>query len=182
MSIPNIISIARLLATPITLYLILQSAFKPAFILFVAAGVSDAVDGYIAKRWNQTTRLGAFLDPLADKVLLVGVYVALGVVGQLPTWIVILVVFRDVLIVGGVLLLLLVLGTSARVRPHFVSKANTALQLALAATVLADLAVSIDFGAITTVLIYVVSLTTLLSGAVYLVDWVSHVSSEERRR
>lgn len=181
MSIPNIISIARLLATPITLYLILQSAFKPAFLLFVAAGVSDAVDGYIAKRWNQTTRLGAFLDPLADKVLLVGVYVALGVVGQLPTWLVILVVFRDVLIVGGVLLLL-VLDTSSRVRPHFVSKANTALQLALAATVLADLAVSIDFSAISTVLIYVVSLTTLLSGAVYLVGWVRHVSSEEARR
>ena len=93
---------ARLLAVPMVVYLILQDAYDWAFWVFFAAGVSDAVDGYIAKRMNQETELGAYLDPLADKVLLVGVYITLGVQGLADTLIVVLVVFRDLMIVGGV--------------------------------------------------------------------------------
>ena len=66
------------MTVPVAVYLLIQSAYLAAFILFLLAGVSDALDGYLAKRNNQTTELGAILDPLADKALLVGVYVTLG--------------------------------------------------------------------------------------------------------
>lgn len=179
MNLPNAISLARLLAMPVTLYLILQAAYTAAFWLFVAAGLSDAVDGYIAKRWNQMSQLGSFLDPIADKFLLVGVYITLGQAGHLPSWLVILVVSRDVLIVGGVLLLL-VLGGTTRMRPHVASKINTACQIALAAAVLARLGVGLDIGLAGEALEYLVAVTTLLSGAVYVVAWVDHLAREEK--
>ena len=94
MNLPNLITFGRLLTVPITVYLLMQSAFLSAFILFLVAGASDALDGYLAKRNNQTTELGTILDPLADKALLVGVYVTLGLQGSLPSWLVVLVVFR----------------------------------------------------------------------------------------
>src|ERR1051326_9618384 len=75
-----------------------------AFLLFLAAGVSDAIDGYLAKRFAMTSDLGAYLDPLADKALIVSIYVTLGVSGEIPVWLVILVVSRDIMIVGAVLL------------------------------------------------------------------------------
>lgn len=180
MNLPNAISLARLLAVPVTLYLILQSAYGAAFWLFVAAGLSDAVDGYIAKRFNQMSQLGSFLDPIADKFLLVGVYITLGHAGHLPSWLVILVVSRDVLIVGAVLLLL-VLGGETRMRPHVASKFNTACQIALAAAVLAQLGIGLDLGGAGGWLVYLVGATTLLSGAVYVVSWVGHLASAEKQ-
>src|SRR5690606_11391126 len=101
-NVPNIISLCWLLCVPVTVFLILNGMMLPAFWLFVAAGVSDAVDGYLAKRLGQTSTLGSYLDPIADKALLVCVYLTLGQAGHLPTWLVIMVVSRDLLIVGGV--------------------------------------------------------------------------------
>src|ERR1041385_9515241 len=108
-----------------------------AFWLFVAAGVSDAVDGYLAKHFDSKTELGAYLDPLADKALLVGIYLTLGWVGLIPLWLVILVAFRDLTIVGGALLEHTIT-QSFKSRPMMISKINTALQIALAAIVLAQ--------------------------------------------
>ena len=104
MSPPNVISLGRLLSVPLTVWVILQGYFVVAFGIFVAAGVSDAVDGFLAKRFGMETELGRYLDPLADKALLVAVFITLGQMGYLPVWLVILVVSRDVLIIGGVLL------------------------------------------------------------------------------
>ncbi len=170
MSIPNFITLGRLLSVPLAIWLVLDGAMGVAFWIFVAAGVSDAVDGYIAKHFDQRSRLGSMLDPLADKVLLISMYVTLGLGGQLPSWLVILVVFRDVLIIGGFLLAMTVAQTMP-IRPLVVSKLNTALQIALIAVVLGRLGLGVrDWGA-TTVLIYAVALTTVLSGAGYLVRW-----------
>ena len=105
MYLANIITLGRLLSVPVVVWLIIDGSMLPAFALFVAAGISDAVDGFLARRFNQRSELGGYLDPLADKALLVGVYVTLGHVGHLPAWLVILVVFRDVLIIGGAILL-----------------------------------------------------------------------------
>ena len=105
--------------------------------MFVIAGISDALDGYLAKQNNQTTQLGAILDPMADKTLLVGVYITLGLHGSLPNWVVVLVVFRDLLIIGGILILFLV-RLDVKMQPLLISKINTASQLALAAIVLAS--------------------------------------------
>jgi cardiolipin synthase len=170
MSLPNLITLARLLAVPLVVWLILDGAMGAAFAVFVLAGISDGIDGWIAKRWEQRTELGALLDPIADKTLLVALYVTLGIAGHLPNSLVILVVFRDLLIVGGFLLLQM-MGQSVRSRPLLVSKLNTGLQILLVATLLAQLGLglAIDWGV--KLLIYAVAATTVLSGAAYLVRW-----------
>jgi cardiolipin synthase len=169
-SLPNLITLARLLSVPLAIWLILNGRLAAAFWLFVAAGISDAVDGFIAKRFDQRSELGALLDPLADKALLVSMYVTLGVAGDLPSWLVILVVFRDVLIVGGFLFALL-LGQPVRSRPLAISKLNTGLQIALVAAVLAHLGLGILGEDVITALVLTVGATTILSGAGYLVRW-----------
>ncbi|MEI6559670.1 MAG: CDP-alcohol phosphatidyltransferase family protein [Rhodospirillaceae bacterium] len=133
--IPNIITIGRLIMVPLTVYCILSGALETAFWLFVAAGVSDAVDGAIARLFDARTVLGGFLDPLADKALLVSVYLTLCNVGLMPLWLVILVVFRDLLIIGWVLLSYTVRQPEA-MKPLLISKVNTLTQLMLAALVL----------------------------------------------
>ena len=103
MSIPNIITLGRILLVPFIVWAIASSQMEIAFAIFVVAGVSDAVDGFLAKRFNMASELGALLDPLADKALLVSIYVALGIWGAVPRWIVILVVSRDIMIVSAVI-------------------------------------------------------------------------------
>ena len=171
MNLPNLISLARLLAVPFAVYLILEGAFVAAFWLFVAAGITDAIDGFLAKRFDMTSTLGGFLDPLADKALLVSVYVSLGHGGHLPTWLVILVVFRDVLIIGGVILIFLVNGGIAA-HPLVISKINTVAQIALVAVVLAGLGLVPAVMTAVPPLVWLVAATTLASGGAYLIEWV----------
>jgi cardiolipin synthase len=170
-TLPNLITLARLFAVPLAVWLILQREMELAFWLFVAAGVSDAIDGFIAKRFDARSQVGAVLDPVADKALLVSVYVTLGATGFLPSWLVILVVFRDVLIVGGVLTLY-VLGQEPAIRPLFVSKANTAMQLLLAAAVLLNAAYGVPASGVVAVLLWITAGTTFASGAAYVARWV----------
>ena len=170
MNLPNIISLGRLLSVPVVIYLILNDFMTAAFWLFIAAGISDGVDGYLAKALGQSSALGAYLDPIADKVLLVGVYLTLGQAGHLPTWLVIVVVFRDLIIVGGIILLH-ISNSGIRMRPLLISKVNTAAQIALIALVLVELGLKIDLGGFLVVLIYVVGATTIASGASYIINW-----------
>jgi len=174
----NLITLARLLSVPVSIWLILAGQYGAAFWMFVIAGISDAVDGFIAKRFNMRTRIGALLDPVADKTLLVSTYVTLGVAAQLPTWLVILVVSRDLMIVGGFLLVQL-LSAETRWEPLMVSKANTALQIILVALTLARLAFAFDDHGLGVVLIYAVAATTVLSGAAYLVRWARSLAGAE---
>ena len=170
MGLPNLITLARLLAVPLVIWLILAGRMTPAFWIFVMAGISDAADGFFAKRFNCETEFGRYLDPVADKALLVSVYVALGHAGLLPIWLVILVVFRDALIVGGIICLRLVNGP-VRLQPLFISKLNTTMQIILAAFMLAILGLEVpDFGMIG-ILTYVVAATTLASGIAYVMRW-----------
>jgi cardiolipin synthase len=169
LNLPNLITLARLLAVPLAIWLILAERYGAAFWVFVGAGLSDALDGYIAKRFDRRTRLGAMLDPAADKALLTGVYVTLGIVGQLPGWLVFLVVLRDALIVLG---FLLIHATAAprRFDPLYISKVNTLVQLGLVAFVLAR-GVGIDAASVKSLLITAAATTTVLSGLSYLVRW-----------
>ena len=178
MSIPNLISLARLMAVPVMIYLILNGYYFGAFWLFVAAGVSDAVDGYIAKQLGQATILGSYLDPLADKALLVGVYITLGHENLLPSWLVILVVFRDLVIIGGVVLLH-ISTNSVKMKPLIVSKINTAAQILLVAIVLANLAFpQLAWSEFVLVLVYIVTVTTLASGGAYIVRWGRNIEQD----
>ncbi|MCH9020890.1 MAG: CDP-alcohol phosphatidyltransferase family protein [Proteobacteria bacterium] len=178
MNLPNMISLARLFAAPVTVWLMLTGEMTVAFWLFLAASVSDAVDGFIAKRFDRETMLGGYLDPLADKALLVSVYITLGVLDHLALWLVILVVFRDILIIGGVLLLWL-LARSFTIQPLMISKVNTVAQIVLATVVLGDLGLDLVTDGLVQVLIYAVAATTLASGATYLVEWTRRASRVE---
>ena len=175
-SVPNLITVARLLAVPLMVWLILTEELGWAFWLFVAAGISDGVDGYIAKRFKVESVVGSYLDPIADKVMLVCVYVTLGIQDHIDLWLVILIVFRDALIVGGALLSQL-LERPVRMKPLFISKVNTVAQIVLAAVVLAEL--GLQFGALPLEMVIeiVVAATTVASGAVYLVQWISGTGS-----
>lgn len=174
LSIPNLITLARILLVPVVVWAIASNQMLFAFLLFAAAGVSDAVDGFLAKRFGMASELGAYLDPLADKVLIVSIYVSLGIVDALPRWLVILVVSRDLLIVGGVLFSWL-LNKPVSVKPHMVSKINTAVQLLLVGLTLAALGFGLDAGWALTLTMAAVAVLTLASVAVYLREWVLHM-------
>jgi cardiolipin synthase len=165
LTLPNVITVARLCAVPAAIYLVLHGMFPEAFWLFLGAGASDAVDGWLARR-RGPTYVGAVLDPLADKALLMAMYVVLAVVHVLPDWLAILVVFRDVLIVGGVLVLN-VLGQPPEIRPLMVSKVNTVLQIVLVAVALLMAGFGRHADVTLQVLIWVVAATTAVSGAAY---------------
>ncbi|WP_232479332.1 CDP-alcohol phosphatidyltransferase family protein [Roseomonas rosulenta] len=165
-TVPNIITLARICAVPATVWLMLRHRLDLAFLVFVGAGISDAVDGWLARVWNQRSALGALLDPIADKALLVSVYVTLAAIGVLPDWLAILVVFRDLLIVGGVVFLWM-LGVRARIRPLMVSKANTFAQIALAALALLLSGFELSAPLLLDGMILAVAATTLASGAAY---------------
>jgi cardiolipin synthase (CMP-forming) len=180
LSIPNLVTLARILLVPVVVWAITAGEMRVAFFLFVAAGVSDAVDGFLAKRFGMTTELGAYLDPLADKAMLVSMYVALGIAQAIPRWLVILVVSRDIMIVSAVILSWLV-NKPVPLKPLLVSKLNTIAQILLASVVLA--ALGFEFSAETAVvsLTALVTILTLLSMAFYVAEWTRHMNAVERR-
>jgi cardiolipin synthase len=177
LSIPNLITLGRILLVPVVVWAIISpGTMWIAFVLFVVAGVSDAVDGFLAKRFDMTTELGAYLDPLADKALIVSIYITLGINGAIPRWLVILVVSRDILIVGGIMLSWLI-GNPLKIKPLVVSKLNTVAQILFACVVLGTLGFGIQAATLTLVLMGLVAALTLLSVAAYVAEWVRHMSS-----
>jgi cardiolipin synthase (CMP-forming) len=184
LSIPNLITLARILMVPVVVWAITagtDAAMQFAFLLFLAAGISDAVDGFLAKRFGMASELGAYLDPLADKVLIVSIYVSLGFVGALPLWLVILVVSRDIMIVGAIILSWLI-DRPVVVKPLLISKINTAAQLLLAGLVLAALAFNWNLQPALVFLMVLVAVLTLLSVAFYVAEWIRHMNSTEAGR
>lgn len=175
MTIANMITILRFLLVPAVIYALLTGRTDWAFAGFVIAGVSDGVDGFVARHFNQRSALGAYLDPMADKVLLVSVFVMLGYMGELPLWLVVAAVSRDALIICAVVLST-VMANPVAMKPLLVSKANTAVQIVLAAFVLAELAFHTQYGSVRLGLIFLSGLLTVASAAAYLVDWLRHMN------
>ena len=171
MNVPNAITLFRICSVPVIIWLIFISQMEWAFWIIVLAALSDALDGIIAKRFNQVTVLGAFLDPIADKALLVGVYVAFGLGDYLPVWLVIMVVFRDILIISGISVVQ-VLSRPTNMSPSQISKINTWAQLVLVIGVAGASAFAYNMDAIIQVMIYTVGVTTFTSGVFYVFIWV----------
>jgi cardiolipin synthase len=161
---------------PIVVWAITSGQMRIAFLLFLAAGISDGVDGFLAKRFHMASELGAYLDPLADKALIVSIYVSLGVAGALPIFLVILVVSRDIMIISAFMLSWLV-GKPMPIRPLMVSKANTVAQILLAVVVLAEQGFGFHAAIGSEILMALVAVLTLLSVAFYLAEWVRHMNS-----
>jgi cardiolipin synthase len=161
---------------PLVIVMIIDARWQAAFIIFVAAGVSDAVDGFIAKRFDMKSELGAYLDPIADKALIVSIYITLAMVGAIPAWLVILVVARDLMIVSAVILSW-VMDKPVEIAPFVVSKLNTAAQLALAALILCTKAFGIDAGQAMQLGQLLVALLTVGSMTAYLAFWLRHMAA-----
>ncbi len=181
LSIPNLITLARILSVPLVVWAITSGEMLIAFVLFLAAGVSDAVDGFLAKRFHMASEVGAYLDPLADKALIVSIYVSLGIAEAIPRWLVILVVSRDIMIVSAVMLSWL-LGRPMQVKPLTVSKLNTVAQIVYACLVLAALGFNFDPGLWEPLAMTAVAVLTLLSIAFYVAEWTRHIGSAEPGR
>ena len=161
------------------IWLIATERLQAAFWLVLAAGFSDVIDGYIAKRFNSRTELGAYLDPLADKVLLNGIYLAMATIGWLPAWLAALVIGRDLLIIVGVILIQR-RDPVFRARPLLIGKVNTFAQIVLAAAALAHAAGFVDLAELVWSLIGMVALTTAASGIGYAVQAVRAITAEPR--
>ena len=176
MSIPNLITLGRILLVPIVVWAITSGQMRIAFLLFLIAGISDGVDGFLAKRFHMKSELGAYLDPLADKALIVSIYVSLGIAGALPIFLVILVVSRDIMIISAFMLSWLV-GKPMPIKPLMVSKANTVAQILLAVLVLAEQAFGFQAAIGSEIMMGLVAVLTLLSVGFYLAEWVRHMNS-----
>lgn len=168
--IPNIITVFRFLLVPPFVLVLLQEQFGLALLLFGIAGFSDALDGYLAKRFNWSSRLGALMDPLADKLLLVSSYVTLGWLHWIPLWLVGVVILRDLVIVSGALVYNFRI-ERLEARPSMMSKLNTFTQIMLVLAVLFSQAVKALPYLWMDVLLYCVLVTTLWSGIDYVWRW-----------
>lgn len=168
--LPNLISVLRLIAVAPIVYLLLQREFGWALVLFAAAGVSDGLDGFLAKRYGWRSRLGGILDPLADKTLLVCSFLALGTLGLVPVWLVLAVVLRDLVIIGGAVLYNYRV-EAVEAAPIPTSKLNTLLQIVLVVMVITDAGLfPLPNGLIETA-IWACLVTVIVSGAQYVWIW-----------
>jgi len=165
-SIPNILTLLRILLTPLFLILLLRGMYSHALAVFVVAGVSDGLDGLIARLFNQRTVLGAYLDPMADKLLLVSSFVALAILEVIPGWLAVIVIARDVIIVLGIAILTLT-AKPYEIKPTIVSKCTTTAQLLLIIAVLFDPA-GIKLVMLHPILIWTAAILTILSGLHYI--------------
>ena len=178
--IPNLITAARILLVFPIVSLLLVGRLDWALALFIVAGVSDAVDGFLAKYFGWQSRLGSYLDPLADKLLLISSYVVLGWLGLLPLWLAVLVVLRDLVIFTGAVAYYFLLRPFEG-QPILISKLNTLLQLLLVFVVLLSHGLTPIPDAVIAALIGLVGLTTLASGAQYVYVWGTRYLREVRQ-
>ncbi len=169
--LPNLITLSRIALVPVLILTLVDRHYGWAFAVFLIAGVSDALDGWLAKRLGVQTQFGAVLDPAADKLLLVTAYVMLTILGHIPFWLTLTVASRDVLIVGGYLLYTSHAGP-VKMRPSIVSKLNTLMQIGLVVLILAKQAAGINLPLLVNIMVYAVLATTIVSGAHYLWAWM----------
>lgn len=165
--LPNIITIGRMLSLVPLVWLMLQKNYTVALLVAVIAGLSDGVDGFLAKRYGWEGRLGSILDPLADKLMMLCCFSVFVYQGHFPLWLFILVVGRDVVIILGTTYVNFRVGRLKAATPTLVSKANTALQIILILTLLLTLSSLYDFSAINQILFMLVAVLTVISGIHY---------------
>ena len=168
--IPNILTLSRIAAAPVLILLLRDENYELAVILFVLAGITDGLDGWIAKRYGFTSQLGARLDPLADKIIILSAYIMLTILGDLAFWLVTLVIFRDLIIVGGYLVLTTLDG-HVQMQPTMTSKINTVAQIVLVIAVLSENTAWLSTQFIGFWMTYTVAVLTIVSGAQYVWVW-----------
>ena len=171
--IPNLLTLARIAAVPVLILFLYEGRYGAALAVFVLAGIIDGLDGWIAKRFKCVTRLGSILDPLADKILIVSTYVMLVLAGDLPFWLILLIGFRDLGIIAGVLVLNTLNG-HVQMQPSLLSKVNTFLQISLVILVMVERIGFIALEPVAEILLWFVAVTTVASAIHYVYFWFIH--------
>lgn len=128
MNLPNLLTIFRILLVPIFIIFVIHNDFRMALIIFIMAGITDGLDGLLARVLNQKTTIGAYLDPIADKMLLISAYISLTIKGMLPGWLSVVVVSRDIIILSGIAVIFL-MGKGLDIKPSISSKLTTVFQI-----------------------------------------------------
>ena len=128
MNIPNLLTLLRILLVPVTVIFLMQGAFTKALVVLAISGITDALDGFLARVLKQQTVLGSYLDPIADKALLASCFVTLSIKGIIPGWVTVIIISRDFIILVGIAILS-IMSIPYEIRPSFISKVTTALQL-----------------------------------------------------
>jgi cardiolipin synthase len=164
-NIPNILTVLRILVTPLFVIFLIRDLYGYALLAFVFAGISDGLDGLVARMFNQRSDLGAVLDPIADKLLLTAAYLSLGILRDIPGWLAVVVISRDVLIVTGIGVLTFC-GVPFDIRPSLISKWTTVVQILTVAVTLLELQFQ-GAAALWRVLCWITAGMTVLSGLHY---------------
>ncbi len=171
--IPNLLTLLRIAACPVLVLVLDAGNYEAALILFLVAGITDGLDGYIAKRFNCVSALGAILDPIADKLLITSAYVMLAMLGDIPFYLLVVVIFRDLVIIVGYFVLLVAMDEEVPMRPIYSSKINTFLQISLVVFVLVEKSelLSTPLPLFINVMIFGVVITSVISGSQYVWNW-----------
>ena len=168
--LPNLLTLLRIAACPVLVLLLSGGRYDLALLLFLAAGITDGLDGYIAKRFSCISGLGAILDPIADKLLIASACIMLAMLGAIPFWLLVVVMFRDLVIVAGYMVLV-VMGEDIPMKPTYISKINTFLQISLVVAVLSGEADWVQVPFVLNALVVGVLITTVISGGQYVWAW-----------
>ncbi len=181
MNIPNLITLLRIILVPVIVILLIQGSFLKALIAFVVAGLSDALDGFLARVLNRQTVLGAYLDPIADKALLASSFVTLSVLHIIPSWLAVIVISRDFIILLGILVLS-IMSIPVEIRPTYVSKVTTALQLTTVLLALSFRSLPYDLNGIWLLAVYwLTALFTIVSGFNYIARGMKLINHDTKK-
>ena len=177
-NLPNLLTFIRILLVPLLVIMLIDYRFFEALLIFSVAGITDGMDGLLARLLKQKTRLGAILDPVADKLLLNTSYIMLGIIGIIPEWLAVIVISRDVIIIFGVLILY-IFDKGVEIKPSILSKITTLFQLGTVFLVLFDIKISI-FYKIFPVLWIATAAVTICSGLHYMVIGTGIFQQDEK--
>ncbi len=176
MNVPNVLTLLRIILVPIVVILLIQGSFVKALAVFLVAGISDALDGFLARVLHQKTVLGAYLDPIADKALLATSFITLSVLHIIPGWLTVIVISRDFIILLGISLLSM-MSVPVQIRPVFVSRVTTVLQLVTVLAALSSRCSPGYFNELWLLIIYwVTALFTIISGLNYMARGVALIN------
>jgi cardiolipin synthase len=178
MNIPNFLSLLRIILVPAVVIFLMQGSFSKALIFFTVSGITDAVDGFLARILKQQTIIGSYLDPIADKALLVSCFLALSIMGIIPGWLTVIVISRDIIILVGVAIFSM-MAISFEIHPTFVSKVTTVLQILTVLLVLLFKCIPGSFDYVWVMLLYwFTALFTVISGLNYIARGVKLINNQ----
>jgi len=179
LNVPNMLTLARIIMTPVIVYMVLSGEAWLALALMVVAGITDMLDGAIARYFNMRTTVGAYLDPLADKILLISLFVTLFIVEQVPLFVFLAIIFRDLIIILGAVTYEIVT-RRLTMQPSFISKATTFIQIVYVALLLLNMAIVIP-AILLQIAMWLTFILTCASGLHYLISWTSKAAKQETK-